>query len=59
MTEAADDAGEIGDGLYHAKNVYVCRNKVAKPRVFIPVFPEPTVNMTAPVRLSVLERKWM
>ena len=39
VTEAADDAGEIGDGLYHAKNVYVCRNKVAKPRVFIPVFP--------------------
>ena len=36
---AADDNGEIKDGLYHAKKVYVCKNKVAKPRVFIPVFP--------------------
>lgn len=25
--------------LYDAKEIYVCRNKVAKPRVFIPVFP--------------------
>jgi phosphoribosylformylglycinamidine synthase len=25
--------------LYHAKKVYVCKNKVAKPKVFIPVFP--------------------
>ena len=31
--------GEIKDGLYHANNVYVCKNKIAKPRVFIPVFP--------------------
>ena len=27
------------DDLYHAENIYVCRHKVAKPRVFIPVFP--------------------
>ncbi len=25
--------------LYKAKNIYVCKNKVAKPKVFIPVFP--------------------
>lgn len=24
---------------YNEKNIYVCKNKVAKPRVFIPVFP--------------------
>ena len=36
---AADGNGEVKDGLYHAKKVYVCKNKVAKPRVFIPVFP--------------------
>ena len=27
------------DDLYHAENIYVCKNKIAKPRVFIPVFP--------------------
>ena len=27
------------DGCYHAKDIYICKNKVAKPRVFIPVFP--------------------
>ena len=27
------------DELYHAENIYVCKHKVAKPRVFIPVFP--------------------
>ena len=27
------------DDLYHAENIYVCKHKVAKPRVFIPVFP--------------------
>ncbi|MCR4926458.1 MAG: phosphoribosylformylglycinamidine synthase subunit PurQ, partial [Lachnospiraceae bacterium] len=25
--------------LYNADSIYVCRNKIAKPRVFIPVFP--------------------
>ena len=29
----------MGRDVYHADHVYVCRNKVAKPRVFIPVFP--------------------
>ncbi|MBR1508342.1 MAG: phosphoribosylformylglycinamidine synthase [Eubacterium sp.] len=29
----------VETGLYTAKNLYVSRNKVAKPRVFIPVFP--------------------
>ena len=27
------------DHVYNTKNIYVCKNKVAKPRVFIPVFP--------------------
>jgi len=30
---------EIDTGLYEEKHVYVCKNKVAKPRVFIPAFP--------------------
>ncbi|HIQ97510.1 MAG TPA: phosphoribosylformylglycinamidine synthase [Candidatus Limivivens merdigallinarum] len=30
---------EREDALFEAKEIYVCRNKVAKPRVFIPVFP--------------------
>ncbi len=29
----------VRDELFDAKNVYVCKNKVAKPHVFIPVFP--------------------
>ena len=29
----------MGRDVYQADHVYVCRNKVAKPRVFIPVFP--------------------
>ena len=27
------------NGVYNTKNIYVCKHKVAKPRVFIPVFP--------------------
>ena len=27
------------EALYDTKDIYVCRNKVAKPNVFIPVFP--------------------
>ena len=30
---------EINTGLYKADSIYVCKNKVAKPTVFIPVFP--------------------
>ena len=30
---------EINTGLYDAKTVYTSKNKVAKPKVFIPVFP--------------------
>ncbi len=29
----------LRDDLYQADNVYVCKHKVARPRVFIPVFP--------------------
>ncbi|MGN0355580.1 MAG: phosphoribosylformylglycinamidine synthase [Muricoprocola sp.] len=35
----ADPEATITDGVYHTKNIYVCKNKVAKPHVFIPVFP--------------------
>ena len=37
-TEAGSDE-EICGGVYKTNNIYVCKNKVAKPRVFIPVFP--------------------
>ncbi len=30
---------EVAAGAFHAKKVYACRHKVARPRVFIPVFP--------------------
>lgn len=38
-TRATDDKKELDTGIYKAEKVYVCRNKVAKPTVFIPVFP--------------------
>ena len=34
-----DNEKQAKDELYHAENIYVCKHKVAKPRVFIPVFP--------------------
>ncbi len=33
------DVTPLEDVLYQEKKVYVCKNKVARPRVFIPVFP--------------------
>ena len=29
----------VDTGIYKADSIYVCKNKVAKPKVFIPVFP--------------------
>ena len=37
--QAADGGTIYENGCYHAGSVYVCKHKVAKPRVFIPVFP--------------------
>ena len=37
--KAASADAVITDGLYRTEKIYVCKNKVAKPRVFIPVFP--------------------
>ena len=36
---AGKDKSKVDSGLYEAKDIYVCKNKVAKPTVFIPVFP--------------------
>lgn len=38
-TRATEDKSEVDTGIYSAGSVYVCKNKVAKPTVFIPVFP--------------------
>ena len=38
-TRATEDKEKVQSDVYDTKNVYVCRNKVAKPTVFIPVFP--------------------
>ncbi len=38
-TKTTDDVSNVDTGLYDTKQIYVCRNKVAKPTVFIPVFP--------------------
>ena len=34
-----DKDAVMEDGVYKTPNIYVCKHKVAKPRVFIPVFP--------------------
>ena len=36
---AGKDKSKVESSLYEAKEIYVCKNKVAKPTVFIPVFP--------------------
>ncbi len=38
-TRSHEDSSLVDTDLYQAKNIYVCKNKIAKPRVFIPVFP--------------------
>ena len=38
-TKASKDETPVESKLYKADSVYVCKNKVAKPTVFIPVFP--------------------
>ena len=38
-TKAVNDTTPVESKLYKADSVYVCKNKVAKPTVFIPVFP--------------------
>ena len=38
-TKSTDDTSNVNTSLYDTKNIYICKNKVAKPTVFIPVFP--------------------
>ena len=38
-TRATTDKKELDAKLYTTKEIYVCKNKIAKPTVFIPVFP--------------------
>ncbi len=38
-TVAVDGKEAVETPLYKADSIYVCRNKIAKPTVFIPVFP--------------------
>ncbi|MBQ0042504.1 MAG: phosphoribosylformylglycinamidine synthase [Lachnospiraceae bacterium] len=36
---AAKDKSEVTSPVFDTKEIYICKNKVAKPHVFIPVFP--------------------
>lgn len=38
-TRSGVEDKKIDTGIYDTKDVYVCKHKVAKPKVFIPVFP--------------------
>ena len=38
-TTGTDDVKAVESPLYESKDIYVCKNKIAKPTVFIPVFP--------------------
>lgn len=37
--KAAEGKAVLEDGLYHTDQVHICKHKLAKPTVFIPVFP--------------------
>ena len=39
QTKSTDDKSVVDTGVYSAGSIYVCKNKIAKPTVFIPVFP--------------------
>jgi len=38
-TRATEDTEKVETPIYKAESIYVCKNKITKPRVFIPVFP--------------------
>ncbi|MCH5341370.1 MAG: phosphoribosylformylglycinamidine synthase [Acetatifactor sp.] len=38
-TKAVKDTTPLESGCYKADSIYICKNKVARPTVFIPVFP--------------------
>lgn len=38
-TKSTDDQSLVDTDIYSTGHIYVCKNKVAKPTVFIPVFP--------------------
>ncbi len=38
-TKAVQDTSELPLKLYDAADIYICKNKTAKPTIFIPVFP--------------------
>ncbi len=38
-TRATADTSLVDTDVYEAKEIYICKNKVAQPKVFIPVFP--------------------
>jgi len=38
-TRSTAETKRLDTGIHHAKNIYVCKHQVAKPNVFIPVFP--------------------
>jgi phosphoribosylformylglycinamidine synthase len=38
-TKGTDDMAAVESPLYKADTIHICRNKVARPTVFIPVFP--------------------
>ena len=38
-TKAQKDTSEVASPLYREPHVHICKNKIAKPTVFIPVFP--------------------
>jgi phosphoribosylformylglycinamidine synthase len=38
-TRSYEEKKEVNSGLYEAPQIHICKNKTAKPTVFIPVFP--------------------
>ena len=59
-TAAGTEEVKADDGsLYKADSIYVCKHKVAKPRVFIPVFPGTNCEYDSTVHLKEQELRLM
>ena len=58
-TRSHHDTSVVDTPVYDKGSIYVCKNKVAKPTVFIPVFREQTVNTIQPKPLKRPAQMWL
>ena len=44
-TKSGVEEKKIDTGLYETKDIHICKHKVARPKVFIPVFPGTNLSL--------------